>query len=291
MSGAVQPGDRIPSECRLTEMLGVNRPTVREALKSLGLLGLLEIRQSNGTCFRGPDSDVLYRLFELGLVLGERGAKDMLQARAELEVVVVGLAAEARDEAGVELLRARLAAMRECPDAEFAEADTAFHATLAELADNSVLRDGHHIDGPRPTKEAFLHAAFYRARPGAHAVVHLHSTHAVAVSCLAGTNPGNALPPLTAYDAMRIGTLPLLPFHAPGDRGLEPLAEETARTHHAILLANHGPVAADTPPPLPQRLRHRAHADPVDLRLGGRHPHPRRHGRHRTRRRRAPRPR
>ncbi|MGW0845485.1 FadR/GntR family transcriptional regulator [Streptomyces sp. NPDC002787] len=141
MSGAVQPGDRIPSERQLTEMLGVNRPTVREAIKSLGFLGLLEIRQSSGTYFRGTDSDVLYRLFELGLVLGERGAKDMLQARAELEVVVAGLAAEARDEAGVELLRARLAKMRECPDAEFAEADTAFHAALAELADNTVLRD------------------------------------------------------------------------------------------------------------------------------------------------------
>jgi GntR family transcriptional repressor for pyruvate dehydrogenase complex len=141
MSGEVRPGDRIPSERQLTEMLGVNRPTVREAIKSLGFLGLLEIRQSSGTYFRGTGSDVLYRLFELGLVLGERGANDMLRARAELEVVVAGLAAEAREEAGVELLRARLATMRECPDEGFAEADTAFHAALAELAGNTVLRD------------------------------------------------------------------------------------------------------------------------------------------------------
>ncbi|MFD9327723.1 FadR/GntR family transcriptional regulator [Streptomyces sp. NPDC060065] len=141
MSGEVQPGDRIPSERQLTEMLGVNRPTVREAIKSLGFLGLLEIRQSSGTYFRGADSDVLYRLFELGLVLGERGARDVLQARAELEVVVTGLAATARDAAGVEMLRARLMMMRECPDEEFPEADTAFHAALAELAGNVVLRD------------------------------------------------------------------------------------------------------------------------------------------------------
>ncbi|MEU9553841.1 FadR/GntR family transcriptional regulator [Streptomyces fumanus] len=141
MSGEVQPGDRIPSERQLTEMLGVNRPTVREAIKSLGFLGLLEIRQSSGTYFRGTDSDVLYRLFELGLVLGERGARDMVQARAELEVIVAGLAAQARDEVGVELLRTRLTAMRECPDAEFPEADTAFHAALGELAGNTVLRD------------------------------------------------------------------------------------------------------------------------------------------------------
>ncbi|MDT0318641.1 FadR/GntR family transcriptional regulator [Streptomyces millisiae] len=141
MSGEVQPGERIPSERQLTELLGVNRPTVREAIKSLGFLGLVEIRQSSGTYFRGPDSDVLYRLFELGLVLGERGAEDLLRARAELEVVVAGLAATERDEAGVELLRERLAAMRDAPDAEFAEADTAFHAAIADVCGNVVLRD------------------------------------------------------------------------------------------------------------------------------------------------------
>ncbi|MCL8009675.1 3-oxo-tetronate 4-phosphate decarboxylase [Streptomyces sp. AS02] len=104
--------------------------------------------------------------------------------------------------------------------------------------------NGRHLDGPAPTKETFLHAAFYRARSDAHAVVHLHSTHAAAVSCLDGLDPANALPPLTAYYAMRVGTLPLLPYHAPGDDALEPLAERTARTHHAVLLANHGPVVA-----------------------------------------------
>lgn len=103
---------------------------------------------------------------------------------------------------------------------------------------------GTHLDGPKPTKEAFLHAAFYRARPSAHAVVHLHSTYAAAVSCLAGLDPDDALPPLTAYYAMRVGALPLLPYHAPGDSGLEPLAEHTARVHHAVLLANHGPIVA-----------------------------------------------
>ncbi|MFF4256977.1 FCD domain-containing protein [Streptomyces sp. NPDC001663] len=65
----------------------------------------------------------------------------MLQARAELEVVVAGLAATAHDEAGVELLRARLTAMHECPEGAFPEADTALHAALAELAGNAVLRD------------------------------------------------------------------------------------------------------------------------------------------------------
>jgi ribulose-5-phosphate 4-epimerase/fuculose-1-phosphate aldolase len=103
---------------------------------------------------------------------------------------------------------------------------------------------GAHVQGPRPSKEAFLHAAVLRARPGDTAVVHTHSTHAAAVSCLAGLDPSDAIPPLTAYFAMRIGRLPLLPFHAPGDDALGPLAEQTARSSRALLLSNHGPVVA-----------------------------------------------
>jgi ribulose-5-phosphate 4-epimerase/fuculose-1-phosphate aldolase len=103
---------------------------------------------------------------------------------------------------------------------------------------------GEHLDGPRPSKEAFLHAAFYRARPDAGAVVHLHSTYSVAVSCHDGLDPDDVLPPLTAYYVMRVGRLPLLPYHAPGDPALGPIAERAARTAHALLLANHGPIAA-----------------------------------------------
>lgn len=103
---------------------------------------------------------------------------------------------------------------------------------------------GAHLAGPRPSKEAFLHAAVLRARPGDDAVVHTHSTHAAAVSCLDGLDPDDALPALTAYYAMRVGALPLLPYHAPGDTRLEALAERTARERRAMLLSNHGPVVA-----------------------------------------------
>jgi ribulose-5-phosphate 4-epimerase/fuculose-1-phosphate aldolase len=103
---------------------------------------------------------------------------------------------------------------------------------------------GRHVRGDRPSKEAFLHAAVYRSRPDARAVVHLHSTHAVAVSCLADVDAADVLPPLTAYYVMRVGTLPLLPYHAPGDTTLEQLAERTAAAHRCFLIANHGSVAA-----------------------------------------------
>lgn len=113
-------------------------------------------------------------------------------------------------------------------------------------ADELSLIDetGAHVSGPKPSKEAFLHAAVLRARPSALAVVHTHSTHSAAVSCMADLDRDDALPPLTAYFAMRVGRLPLLPFHAPGDASLESLAERTARHHRAMLLSNHGPVVA-----------------------------------------------
>lgn len=105
---------------------------------------------------------------------------------------------------------------------------------------------GRHIDGDKPTKEAFLHTTMYDQRPNAGAVVHLHSTHSVAVSCLAEIDPMNCLPPITAYYAMRIGVLPLVPYYPPGDEALAEAVGAMASKHHAVLLANHGPVVAGT---------------------------------------------
>ena len=103
---------------------------------------------------------------------------------------------------------------------------------------------GAHVGGDAPTKEALLHLAMYRQRPRDAAVVHLHATHSVAVSVLDGVDPADVLPPLTAYYAMRIGTLPLLPYFAPGDAALADAVGAVAARHHAVLLANHGPVVS-----------------------------------------------
>lgn len=104
--------------------------------------------------------------------------------------------------------------------------------------------NGNVISGDPPTKESFLHLAMYEKRPQDAAVVHLHSTHSVAVSCLDDINPKNVLPPITAYYAMRIGTLPLIPYFPPGDIKLAKVVREMASEHHAVLLANHGPVVS-----------------------------------------------
>jgi len=107
-----------------------------------------------------------------------------------------------------------------------------------------LANDGTHLSGDKPSKEAFLHLAMYDERPDANAIVHLHSAHSVAVSCLADIDPDDVLPPITAYFVMRIGKLPLVPYFRPGDMALAEAVREKARHHHAMLLANHGPVVA-----------------------------------------------
>ncbi|QEA28330.1 aldolase [Microbacterium sp. CBA3102] len=107
-----------------------------------------------------------------------------------------------------------------------------------------VALDGSHLDGPKPTKEAFLHVALLRVRPEANAVVHTHSVHAAAVSCLSDVDPENPIPPLTAYYGMRVGKLRMLPYFAPGDPAATDAVEDAARVTHALLLRNHGPVVA-----------------------------------------------
>ena len=114
-------------------------------------------------------------------------------------------------------------------------------ATLSKVASKGGL-----LSGDRQTKESFLHLSMYGERPNAGAIVHLHSTHSVAVSCLADVDPKQPIPPITAYYVMKIGNLVLLPYYAPGDMTLANAVKEVAGKHHAILLANHGPIVAGT---------------------------------------------
>jgi 3-dehydro-4-phosphotetronate decarboxylase len=112
-------------------------------------------------------------------------------------------------------------------------------ARLSKLDERGTL-----LDGDAPTKESFLHRVMYEERAKTGAVVHLHSTHSVAVSCLADIDPADVMPPITAYYVMRVGRLPLVPYYRPGDKALAEAVRGFAGKHHAVLLANHGPVVA-----------------------------------------------
>jgi len=122
-------------------------------------------------------------------------------------------------------------------------------SSLGELDPARISRldaGGKLLTGDAPTKESFLHQVMYAERSGTGAVVHLHSTYSVAVSVLEDVDPDDVLPPITAYYVMRVGRLPLVPYYAPGDKSLAEAVRTLASRHHAVLLANHGPVVAGT---------------------------------------------
>jgi len=121
------------------------------------------------------------------------------------------------------------------------------NVSLGSLAVDTLSRldvNGRHVDGAAPTKEGWLHLAMYGARAQDHAVVHLHSTHAAALSCRTDLTPDDALPPLTPYVVMRVGPVALVPYSRPGDMSPANAIRRLAATHRAMLLANHGPVVA-----------------------------------------------
>jgi|SRR6476661_3480444 ribulose-5-phosphate 4-epimerase/fuculose-1-phosphate aldolase len=107
-----------------------------------------------------------------------------------------------------------------------------------------VDTSGTVVSGDAPTKEILLHSVMYEERPTCEAVVHLHSVHAVALSCIDGLDSKDAFPPITAYAIMQLGAVALVPYYAPGEDALATALRRVATRHHAVLLSNHGPVVA-----------------------------------------------
>jgi len=124
---------------------------------------------------------------------------------------------------------------------------TPTNASLGSLDPARISRlgaDNRLIAGDAPTKEIPLHAALYETRGGSRAVVHLHSTHSVALSMLPEIDPRAALPPMTPYYLMKCGATALVPYYRPGDPAVADAIRGLAGKYSSVLLANHGPVVA-----------------------------------------------
>lgn len=124
---------------------------------------------------------------------------------------------------------------------------TPTNVALGDLVPERISKldwDGNLLSGDKPTKESFLHRAFYENRPEAGAVVHLHATHSTALSCLEGLDEASCIPPITPYFVMRVGHLPLLPYFRPGDPAMGEAVARVAARRSSVLLANHGPVVS-----------------------------------------------
>ena len=141
LSGHVRVGDRIPSERQLAAQLGVGRSAVRDALRPLLLLGVVEARQGDGTYLRQQESSLLPQAVEWGLLLGEHTTIDLIEARAFIEVALAELAAHRRSDEDLARLEELLQQMAKAgvSGAEFNEADLAFHLALAQASGNTVL--------------------------------------------------------------------------------------------------------------------------------------------------------
>ncbi|MBH5397817.1 aldolase [Bradyrhizobium sp. CNPSo 4010] len=124
---------------------------------------------------------------------------------------------------------------------------TPTNASLGFLDPDRITRldaHGRVLSGDAPTKEVPLHAALYQTRSTARAVVHLHSTHSVALSMLPDVDPRAALPPITPYYLMRCGRTALIPYYRPGDPAVAKAIKRLGGLYSSVLLANHGPVVA-----------------------------------------------
>lgn len=124
---------------------------------------------------------------------------------------------------------------------------TPTNASLGSLEPARIARldaDRRLMSGDPPTKEIPLHAALYDTRSSARAVVHLHSTHCVALSMLPEIDPSAALPPMTPYYLMKCGATALVPYYRPGDPAVADAIKGLAGKYSSVLLANHGPVVS-----------------------------------------------
>ncbi len=142
LDGNVRPGDRIPSERRMAEVFGVGRFVVREAVKTLAVLGVVEVKQGDGTYYRRRvDSDLLSTVVDWGLLLDPERIEDLIEAQRLIEVAVAGLAALRSDSPAIARLRATVSEMQAAgTDIErFVRADAEFHRLIADAAGNRTL--------------------------------------------------------------------------------------------------------------------------------------------------------
>lgn len=141
LSGAVAPGDRLPAERVLSQNLQVGRQALRNAIKSLAVLGIVESRMGSGTYFVGRQSALLPDVIEWGILLNQSWVNDLIDGRSDLEIMFAGLAAERRTDEDLDDLRSVLDDMKAAGDdyAVYAEADTRFHLAIAKASRSVVL--------------------------------------------------------------------------------------------------------------------------------------------------------
>jgi DNA-binding FadR family transcriptional regulator len=141
VSGALRPGDRLPKESELAAGLGLSRNSLREAVRALSLMRVLDVRQGDGTYVTSLDPQLL--LGAMSFVVDfhrDDTVLEFLAVRRILEPAATAMAAFRIGEAELDALSARLDALGESPPVEeLVAADLEFHRSIVRCAGNSVL--------------------------------------------------------------------------------------------------------------------------------------------------------
>ncbi|HEV2475723.1 MAG TPA: FadR/GntR family transcriptional regulator [Candidatus Dormibacteraeota bacterium] len=141
VSGSWGPGDRLPKESELAADLGLSRNSLREAVRALSQLRVLEVRQGDGTYVSSLEPDLLLEStgFVSHLLLGDTEV-ELYEVRRILEAAAASLAAGRIEASEKDDLARILQRMRQAQTVEeLVEADVAFHAVIAKAAGNAVL--------------------------------------------------------------------------------------------------------------------------------------------------------
>ncbi len=139
--GQLKQGDRLPTEPELMEQFNVGRSTLREAVKSLVVAGLLETRRSSGTFVSESYTDYLSQRLNWDMVFSKQELRHIIEIRCALEEQAAALAAERATDAEIEKLAQLIEAIRDMslgPEKAI-EHDIAFHLAVAEASHNPML--------------------------------------------------------------------------------------------------------------------------------------------------------
>jgi GntR family transcriptional repressor for pyruvate dehydrogenase complex len=202
-SNRYTPGSRLPSERALAEQLGISRPTIREALRTLTVLGVVEARQGSGTQLSPSSANVLKSSFEFLMLLDQPTVYALYEARELIEVHLAGRAAEYRTANDLAVLEAILEEMRrEISDpAAMTDPNVRFHQAIAAAAQNVVMErvmDCLH-DGIRTCIEA--------TRPATPDTAGSYERHVTIYDAIRRQNPADARRAMTIHMATAVEAL------------------------------------------------------------------------------------
>lgn len=139
-SEQLRPGAKLPSETTISTTLGVSRPVVREAMRALAATGLVEMAVGKRATIVSVDGEMISRVIKNAVLIGQAEARDILEMRRGIEIAMVALAAQRRNDEDVVELRAIISEMADhLSNAErYSSLDLKLHMTLARATANPL---------------------------------------------------------------------------------------------------------------------------------------------------------